>query len=137
LNPWTAVVDIDDATRVDFEDCATYGLTPDELVGDDFTPTQALADVVRASGATAMTVPSAALPSTYNLILFGVRVLHPFLFEPITPEEIPTGHLTDGARAPAEVKDHVRWFGTPHKAAEQWKTTGSYDRFDDPAAIRS
>jgi hypothetical protein len=137
LNLWTAVVDIDDVTRVDFEDCATYGLTPDELVGDDYTPTQALADVVRASGATAMTVPSAALPGTHNLILFGVRVLHPFLWEPITPEEVPTGHLTDGARAPAEVKDRVRWFRTPHLALEQWKATGTYDLFDDPAAIRS
>lgn len=137
MNLWTAVVDIDDVTRVDFGDCETYGLTPDELVGDDYTPTQALADVVRASGASAMTVPSAALPGTNNLILFGVRVLHPFLFEPITPDEIPTGHLTDAGRAPAEVKNHVRFFGAPHKAVEQWKTAGSYDLFDDPAAIRS
>jgi hypothetical protein len=136
LNLWTAVVDIGNVLRVDFDHCATYGLTPDELVGDDFTPTQALADVVRASGATTMTVPSAALPGTHNLILFGVRVLHPFLWEPITPDEVPTGHLTDGARAPAEVKDHVRWFGTPHKALEQWKATGAYDLFDDSAATR-
>lgn len=136
LNLWTAVADVDDVKRIDFEDCLTYGLTPDELVGDDYAPTQAFADAVRAGGATAMTVPSAALPGTHNLILFGVRVLHPFLWEPITPEEISTGHLTDGARAPAEVKDHVRWFGTPHAAVEQWKATGAYDLFDDPAATR-
>ena len=24
----------------------------------------------------------------------------------------------------------------PHKAAEQWKTTGEYDLFDDPIATR-
>jgi hypothetical protein len=136
LNLWTGVVDIDDMTRVDFDDCDAYGRTADELVGDDYTATQALADAVRASGAAAMTVPSAALPGTHNLILFGIRVQHPFLWEPITPEEIPTGHLTDGARAPAEVKDHVRWFGTSHKAVEQWKATGAYDLFDDPAATR-
>ncbi len=136
LNLWTAVVDVDDTTRVDFDDCARYGLTPDELVGDDYTPTQALADVVRDSGATAMIVPSAALPGTHNLILFGVRVLNPFLSKPLTPEEVPTGHLTDGARPPAEVALHVRWFGAPHKAAEQWKATGKYDPFDDPAATR-
>jgi len=136
LNLWTAVVDVDDVKRVDFDDCGTYGRTPDELVGDDYTPTQALADDVRAGGATAMIVPSAALPGTHNLILFGVCVLHPFLWEPLTSEEIPTGHVSAAARAAAEVAGHVRWFGTPHKAAEQWKATGKYDLFDDPTATR-
>jgi hypothetical protein len=83
-----------------------------------------------------MIVPSAALPGTHNLVLFGVRVLNPFLTKPLMPEEIPTGHLTDGARPPAEVAPHVRWFGTPHSAAEQWKSTGKYDPFDDPTPTR-
>ncbi|HKI43011.1 MAG: RES family NAD+ phosphorylase [Mycobacterium sp.] len=136
LNLWTAVIDVDAVTRIDFGDCASYGLTADDLVGDDYTVTQKLADTVRSSGEIAMVVPSAALPGTHNLVLFGVRVLHPFLSAPLTPEEIPTGHLTDGARSPKEVAPHVRWFGTSHKAAEQWKTTGKYDLFDDPIATR-
>ncbi len=136
LNLWAATVDVKDVIRIDFGDCADYGLTPDELVGDDYAPTQILADVVRGTQASAMMVPSAALPGTQNLILFGVRVLNPFLSKPISPEEIPTGHLSDGARAPAEVAPYVRWFGTPHKSVEQWKTTGSYELFDDPAASR-
>jgi len=136
LNLWTAVVDIEGVPQIDFADCHTYGRTADELVGDDYAPTQALADTVRARGTTAMITPSAALPGTHNMILFGVRVAHPFLWEPLMPEEIPTGHLTDGARAAAEVAEHVRWFGTPHRAVEQWKATGSYDLFDDPIAMR-
>ncbi len=130
------MVDVDDVTRVDFDDCETYGRTADELVGDDYSATQELADAVRASGATAMIVPSAALPGTHNLIVFGVRLLHPFLWKPLTPEEVPTGHLTDGARAAAEVAGHIRWFGTPHSAAQQWKATGTYDLFDDPMVTR-
>jgi RES domain len=136
LNLWTAVVDIDDVKRVDFDDCETYGRTADELVGDDYSATQALADAVREGGAAAMIAPSAALPGTHNLIVFGVRLLHPFLWEPLMPEEVPTGHLTDGARAAAEIAGHVRWRGTPHAAAEQWKATGTYDLFDDPMATR-
>jgi hypothetical protein len=136
LNLWAAMLDVDPVTQVDFDDCAGYGLTADELVGDDYAPTQGLADVVRDSGAVAMIVPSAALPGTHNLILFGARVLNPFLREPLTPEEIPTGHLTDGARSPEEVAPHVRWLGSPHKAVEQWKSTGNYDRFEDPTATR-
>lgn len=136
LNLWTADLDIDDATRVDFDDCLRFGCTADELVGDDYTPTQALADTVRASGATAMVVPSAALPGAHNLILFGVRLLHPYLWKPLSVEEIPTGHLSDAARAAAEVVPHVRWRGAVHAAAEQWKATGAYDPFDDPMATR-
>ena len=70
------------------------------------------------------------------LILFGARVLHPFLWQPLAPEEIPTGHLTDGARIAAEAAGHVRWFGTDHSALGQWKKTGNYDLFDDPFATR-
>ncbi|AKN16320.1 RES family NAD+ phosphorylase [Mycobacterium haemophilum] len=136
LNLWAAVVDVDSPTWVDFNDCARYGLTPDELVGDDYTATQALADEVVASGATAMVVPSAALPGTHNLILFGVRVRNPFLSSSLTLEEVPTGHLTDAARPAAEVVPHVRWRGAPHTALEQWKSTGNYDLFDDPTASR-
>ena len=136
LNLWTATVDIEDVQQVDFDDCATYGRTVDELVGDDYRATQALADAVRANGASAMIVPSAALPGTHNLIMFGVRLLHPFLWEPLMPEEIPTGHLTDGARPAAEIAGYIRWFGAPHPAVEQWKATGTYDLFDDPAAAR-
>lgn len=136
LNLWTAVIDIEAVVTVDFRDCEAYGLTVDELVGDDYAPTQALADAVRDGGADAMVVPSAALPGTSNLILFGVRVLHPYLWEPISAEEIPTGHLADGARSASEIAGRVRWLGTAHPAVEQWKKTGTYELFDDPMAAR-
>lgn len=136
LNLWVAVVDVDEVVRVGFGDCAGYGLTPDELVGDDYTRTQALAEAVRDGGAAAMIVPSAALPGTENLIVFGARVLHPFLATPIVAEEIPTGHLSDAAAAPAEVAPYVRWLGRPHRAVQQWEATGTYDPFDDPLATR-
>lgn len=136
LNLWVAVVDVDEVMRVDFGECAGYGLSPDELVGDDYAPTQALADTVRDGGAAAMIVPSAALPGTDNLVIFGARVLHPFLATSFVAEEIPTGHLSDAASAPAEVAAHVRWFGARHAALEQWKATGAYDPFDDPLATR-
>ena len=83
-----------------------------------------------------MVVPSAALPGTHNLILFGVCVLHPFLWKPLTPEEIPTGHLTDGTRVAAEVAGRVRWFGREHAALELWKATGRYDLLEDPFVTR-
>jgi hypothetical protein len=136
LNLWVAIVDIDDVARIDFDDCDAYGLTPDELVDDDYARTQGLAGTIRDGGATAMIVPSAALPGSHNLVVFGARVLHPFLSAPISAEEIPTGHLSDAAAAPAEVVPHVRWLGEPHRSVQQWHATGAYDAFDDPMAVR-
>jgi hypothetical protein len=48
---------------------------------------------------------------------------------------LPT-RLGRDARAAAEVAGHVRWRGSTHTAAEQWKATGAYDLFDDPIATR-
>ncbi|MGV9796495.1 RES family NAD+ phosphorylase [Mycobacterium sp. NPDC003449] len=136
LNLWTATVAADAVVHIDFGDAAGHGCTPDELVGDDYGPTQSLAERVRAGGARGMVVPSAALPGTHNLVLFGERVLHPYLWQPLAPEEIPTGHLTDGARATAELAAQVRWFGSTHSALERWKVTGDYEPFADPMPTR-
>lgn len=136
LNLWTAIIDIPDVVAIDFANCTDHGITPDELIGEDYAPTQQLADTVQQSGAPAMIVPSAALPGTHNLIVFGPRVAHPYLHPAHMTEEVPTGHLTDGARPAAEITAHIRWRGQPHSAAEQFETTGSYQRFTDPLPTR-
>jgi hypothetical protein len=81
-------------------------------------------------------VPSAALPGTDNLILFGSRVAHPYLQLPLTPEECPTGHLSDGARPAHEVMPLVCFNGSPHAALDTWRATGTYQKLDDPLADR-
>lgn len=136
LNLWSVAVDVDDVLAVSFDNCAGHGITADELVGDAYTPTQGLADRCRAAGARGLLVPSAALPGTDNVVLFGVRLLHPYLWEPLSPEEVPTGHLTDDARPAAEIRDLVRWIGEPHPALEQWRLAGTYERLHDPLALR-
>lgn len=136
LNLWAVRVEVDDLVHISFDDCASYGITPDQLVGDDYRPTQALADRMRAKGSPGLIVPSAALPGTDNVVLFGIRLLHPYLWPPLMAEEIPTGHISDGARPAREVASLVRWLGDPHPSLGQWKTTGSYEPFDDPAALR-
>lgn len=133
LNLWTATLDLDDVAEIDFANSEDWGCTAEELVGDDYAPTQSLALRVRESGANAMTVPSAALPGTHNLVVFGARVMHPYLWSPISPDDVPTGHLTEGGRPAAEVVGCVRWIDIPHAGIQQWRATGSYDILVDPA----
>ena len=136
LNLWAGVVSIDGIVELTFEHCMNFDISPDDLVGDDHGPTQALADRLRSGGVPGLLTPSAALPGTDTLVLFGPRVWHPFLLPTYSPEECPTAHLTDGARPPAEVAPYVRWFGTPHSALDQWKATGRYEPFVDVLATR-
>jgi hypothetical protein len=136
-NLWAVLVDIEGSIDITFDNCSSdYGITPQQLVGDDYAPTQALADRLRGAGVTTFTAPSAALPGTDNLILFGPRVAHPYLMIPVTPEECPTGHLTDGARPSGEALPLVRWKGATHVALDAWVTTGTYEKLDDPLAAR-
>ncbi len=137
-NLWAVLVDPGEPlVDITFDNSDTgFGITPDELVGDDYASTQALAARLRDAGVGGFTVPSAALPGTDNLILFGSRVAHPYLELPSTPEECPTGHLTDGARPPHEVMPLVRFKGSPHAALDTWIATGRYEKLDDPLADR-
>jgi hypothetical protein len=134
---WAVLLDVEGSVDVTFDNCASdYGITPEELVGDDYAPTQALAAHLRGAGVPGFTVASAALPGTDDLILFGPRIAHPYLEVPVTPEECPTGHLSDGARPAREVLPLVRWKGAPHSALDAWVVTGTYEKLDDPLAAR-
>lgn len=133
LNLWAARVDPLGLVVIDFSDCASHGISPDDLVGDkSYAKTQALADAVSSAGAPGIAYHSAALPGTMNVVLFGSRILHPYGWKPVIPDEVPTGHLTDAGRPPPEVATAVRWLGTPHTALDEWKATGTYTPFDDP-----
>jgi hypothetical protein len=135
-NLWAMLVDVEGTLGVTFDNCADYGITPRELVGEDYEPTRAFAARLRRDGVPGFTVPSAALPGTDNLVLFGPRVAHPYLETPVSPEECPTGHLSDGAHPTRELLPFVRWKGEPHTALEQWEATGTYPTLDDPLAVR-
>lgn len=97
LNLWAAQVSQDGVITVDFETCGQFGITPEDLVDEDYRPCQR------------------------------------YVVDPFTPEEIRTGHLTDGARAPAEVLPLVRCIGAPHPSLEEWRRTGSVPGAGRPA----
>jgi hypothetical protein len=136
INLFAGIVDDDRVQVITFDNCESFGITPDELVGSDYQPTQQLAGRIRAAGATGLKAPSAALPGTDNLVLFGPRVSLPYLEVPVTADEWPTGHLSDGARPAREILGLVCWLGSPHLGLEHWKSTGDYPVLDDPIAIR-
>lgn len=136
LDLWAASIDVEGVHSIGFDECAAYGIAPEELVGDDYLPTRALADRLRAEGAAGLIAPSAALPGTDTLVLFGARLIASYLTDPVDPVECPTGHLSAAARPAAEVAPLVRWLGTPHAALKDWRLSGTYRVLKDPLASR-
>jgi RES domain len=136
LNLWAVLVEDEGVVDLSFETAESYGITPEDLVGSDYGATQAVADRLRGDGVPGLRVPSAALPGTDNLVLFGPKLAHPYLEASVTPEECQTGHLSDAARPAREVLPLVRWSGTGHSALAEWRATGNYRAFDEPLPLR-
>jgi hypothetical protein len=102
-----------------------------ELVGDDYEPTQRLADDHRSAGAFGAIVPSAALPGTENIVLFGERVAISYADDPIDEWEVPASMTVATGSPPASLLPLVRRFGQTHPALDAWRR-GDEFRFAEP-----
>lgn len=102
-----------------------------DLVGDDYEPSQRLAQDHRAAGVRGVIVPSAALPGTENIVLFGDRVAISYADDPIEEWEIPASMTASAGSPPASLIPLVRRFGQPHPALSAWRR-GEDFRFVEP-----
>jgi hypothetical protein len=89
----------------------------DDLVSDDYEPCRAIADGLRADGAAGLIVPSAALPGTKNVVLFGARVAAPYSSEPLSGIDVPTSITGERGQALVTLLALVRFAGQPHPGA--------------------
>ena len=127
---WALEVPIDDLPEITFANAETFGIAAEQLVGDDYGPCQALAETLRRQ-AEGVIVPSAALPGTRNVVLFGPRVAAPYLTRPVSSLDIPASITADGARPPTSLGQVVRFGGDTHAALDAWRN-GIDFRFAEP-----
>jgi hypothetical protein len=129
---WVLRVDLAGLPRIGFAQAGRYGLRPGDLVSDDLRACHRLADRLRAEGAEGAIVPSAALPGTDNVVLFGERAAAPFLVDPLSAVDVPASLTADGGRPPLGLLERVRRRGAPHAALEAWRA-GEPFRFAEPS----
>jgi RES domain-containing protein len=129
---WALRLDLAGLVRIEFGDAAEHGLRPGDLVSDDHRACHRLAVRLRAAGAPGAIVPSAALPGTDNVVLFGERAAAPYLLEPLSRVDVPASLTADGGRPPPGLLDRVRRRGAPHAALEAWRA-GEPFRFTEPS----
>jgi hypothetical protein len=133
---WAARVDLRGVRRVGFGDARAHGLRPGDLVSDDHRACRRLAARLRADGASGLIVPSAALPGTENLVLFGPRVSSPWSLDARGGLDVPAGMTADRAQPPAGFERQVRYAGDPHAGLEAWRA-GEETVFVEPSWMMS
>ncbi len=117
---WALEVPVDDLTEIGFDTAHEFGIDARDLVADDRSACQELAERLR-SQLPGVVVPSAALPGTRNVVLFGSRVAAPYLTTPFSAIDIPASITAHDARPPVSLLDIVRFVGEAHPALASWE----------------
>ena len=120
LRPWAAELEVaDDIVDLTFANAAVHGLEARDLVDDNWRRCQDWVATVRPPG---LFVPSAALPGTTNVILFGERVRSRYGVGPLQPDiDVPCDPVADSGVVPLGLLPHVRWRGSTHAGLEAWR----------------
>jgi hypothetical protein len=113
---------IDEAAVVDystFQKAESAGFPPEALVDDDYERCQAEADWLIRHGVAAVLSPSAALPDSMNVTVFGPRVEVSWNTERRLTSQMPVQRLQTSA-PPAGLTSRVRYFGEVHVGLEAY-----------------
>jgi hypothetical protein len=130
MRTWALEVPLDDLPEVSFDTADRFGITAEELVADDRSACQRLAARLRGQSS-GLLVPSAALPGTRNVILFGSRVAAPYLTVPVSTLDIPSSVTSEAGRPLVSLLDVVRFTGDVHPALDAWQQ-GTVFTFVEP-----
>ena len=131
LRTWALRLVTEGIEEIGFDNASGFGVDAEALVDDDVSGCQGLAAALRPTGMPGIIVPSAALPGTQNVVLFGPRVGSPYLLEPLGEVDVPASITAEDGRPVAGLLDRVRFLGDPHPALETWKRGQRYV-FEEP-----
>lgn len=122
--------------EIKFTSASRFELPPEDLVSDDYAACQRLGSSrLGLSLPNGIIVPSAALPGTQNLVIFGPMVRIPYLGQPLGDEDVPSSLAAEGARPPESLLPMVCHFGDTHAGLDAWKHAEDFS-FQEPSADR-
>jgi hypothetical protein len=127
---WALEVPLDELPEISFANAAGFGVDAADLVADDHGACRRLAARLREREPGAI-VPSASLPGTRNIVLFGARVAAPYLTAPVSELDVPAAITAEDARPVTSLLERVCFAGAPHAGLDAWRR-GSAFRFDEP-----
>jgi RES domain len=128
---WALRIDLDGLLELTFENAPEHGVGAGDLVADNPLACRRLAHRLRRE-VPGLVVPSAALPGTRNVVLFGARVASPYLVEAVGAVDVPASVTADGARPLLGLVERVRFRGRRHAELEAWRR-GTRFEFTEPS----
>lgn len=130
---WVGRIPTSQVVDVSFDTARSFGLDPQDLVSDDYTKCQDFAERCRGNPELpkVIRVPSAALPGSDNIVVFGPRVLAPFQVEAVSDIDLPASVVAEDSRPLHTLVENVRYFGGAHAALEAWHR-GEQFRLEEP-----
>lgn len=118
---WVAEVHVQQvADYSTFEKAEMAGFSPDALIDDDHSRCQEEGRRLRAAGFQGVLAPSAALPNSLNLTLFGPRIASTWQLRPLLASSIPAMKIAVGA-PPEGIVGRVRHRGEKHELFEEFR----------------
>lgn len=128
IRTWVIRTSVSNVIDVSFESASTLGIQAEDLVSDDYSATQDLAERCRDDPdlPDALVVPSASLPGTKNLVIFNPLVATSYSHWPVDEGDGSTTVTAERGQALTSLLDHVRFRGTPHAELEDWKLGREY-----------
>jgi hypothetical protein len=127
---WALRLDFGELPEIGFENATDFGIGPGELVADDQAACRELGARLRKS-VRGLVVPSAALPGTKNVVLFGPRVGSPYLLPAAGAVDVPASVTAEGGRPLSSVLEHVRFRGMKHPELVAWLRGDAFE-FEEP-----
>ena len=127
---WALRLEIDGLPEISLATADEFGVDPGSLVAEDPTRCQELGGRLRRD-VPGIVVPSAALPGTRNVVLFGSRVGSPYLVDPISQVDVPASITAHAARPILSLLDVVRFKGEPHAELQAFERGEEFD-FEEP-----
>jgi RES domain-containing protein len=123
IRTWVVRIPSDSVVDVSFENAGDFALEPEDLVADDWSACQAFADRLRgdAGAPKVVRVPSAALPGTYNIVIFGERVRVEYDEDPADEVDLPEGVVAEEGRPPFHLPSKVCYRDDEHLGLTAWR----------------
>ena len=113
---WAFVLDVTDVFELTAESAGLVGLPADALLSDEFELCQRAAEQFGRQDPQFPSVwryPSAALPGTENVVIFGRRSMSSYGLKPVSPIQLPGCLVASAGRAPEELLRVMRHVGDP------------------------
>jgi hypothetical protein len=133
---WALRLNLDGVFVLDFMSCLLVGLSAADLVDDDHGACQAAGETFGSNPNEpwAWVYPSASLPGTRNVVIFGPRYLRTYDSVP-TRVGIPGSPLGDDTQAMRETLSLMRHLGQPHSGLQAFQRGEPTARLAQPVVF--